>query len=45
MKEQVLLDYFKNKVSVKFLVDDLEGSRHNSGNTFPFVQSSFFPNT
>ena len=34
MKEQVLLDYFDNKVSIKSLVDDLKGSRQSNGTTF-----------
>ena len=34
MKEQVLLDYFKNKVSVEDLVNDLKGSRQSKGYTF-----------
>ena len=34
MKEQVLLDYFDNKVSIKSLLDDLKGSRQSNGTTF-----------
>jgi hypothetical protein len=34
MKEQVVLDYFKNKVSVEALASDLKGSRQSKGSTF-----------